>query len=1251
MIQVKESKEYYINSSALTFGENDLENPNRVAVSMVSGTVILVYIKGTIDYAADGNFQRWTLKGYSTKLATNSTYYIYARLDRTAPEALITFSTNLYAIDGSIEGAEEPTPSTRYWYVRIGQLTGTDGTSLRQLTYDSGLLGTDKGINESNSALEEMFELNKQSTPWYIRVKHWFLNLTIRQTLTLMGNLIFGGKTLTGVATSDDLHPAEGEEDYTPNNSDLVTSGYVEESIKENTEDKFIRKDQDDETPYNLTAKGMTAREGIAFGETLSSLDFLKGSNGVGAYIDASGNWHIETDYLDVRFKFTATEVEIQHASHIGGKVINTHANMIVTSVAETSTEYICYMNTRDGEGNVIYNMWRVGDQAFCETFNLTQQADGKAGNHFLWRLVTEIGENYIILSKTDCAEASDAPRAGDELIALGNRTDTERQGAIIQASAGSGSPYIRIYKGINSYTLPKPKINLAPDGTEISADSIVLQSSGNNVEDEIGSLINVTNKLSREVNGSFYIWQADDNAIPTLDNEPAVNWEDDETKLEHVDDFYINTDGFCYQFAYDADTDTFFWKIVTDKYLIKFVEQIGEKRRVYVEQPTDDDVYDVGDTWVNATYPEDGSTYSNDVLVCIVAKDKGEPFSIEHWRKNSKYTDDTVANLVKQELETFEKEYADTVTAIQGQLDGKAETWYQDSDPSEEWENDAEHVGDLWYKESTGETFYFDGTQWKEQNIPTAVFDRFDAKASIFVSRPSSYKKNDMWILEADYTLNNVGLKKGTIVFSNETSDSFAESHWGKYDRYTDDSKANFVENELNEFKTAYNEVIANIQKQIDGKAETWYQDEDPRTSPDWGSDQERIGDLWCNTEGDTMIWNGTEWMEQGVPDEVFDKIDGKSSIFIAKPDKYQARDMWILEEDYILDKAYKAGTIVIAIRDMDGAFNEKDWTKLDSYSDAEEVADIKDSLQSLANKVNSEFAGSFYIWQGETDDVPTLDNKPAVDWTDDDMRLAHVDDFYISSDGLVYQFRNTDGVFSWVKVDDKYVIAYIEQMRNQLLKTGIDIDENVITVTAGQFKVQDRLGNPIAIFEVDTTTGLPTIKGEYLNVNYVNIADKAILLNKDGSGQLAKGNVTWDADGNVKFNASIAQPIQILEYAESVELSFATGFNFDLRNFGFEGDTIYLPSSLEYLGVQCNLFDGRTATTRSYYATSIKVKNDSRFVYRDGDETSASIVSSIYLKVGAMVRLRAMTLRDANNNDIAYWYVENPESITYTT
>lgn len=199
--------------------------------------------------------------------------------------------------------------------------------------------------------------------------------------------------------------------------------------------------------------------------------DYDKGNTGVGVYQDDAGNWHIETDYLDVRLKFTATTVEIQKAYHIGGAQIKSAASMKCVRVEEMTDAYRCYMNTVDDDGNEVTNGFCVNDQAYVNTFNLVKQADGKAGNHFLWRLVTAVGTNYIDLSKTVCAEQSDAPLSGDEIVLLGYQgTDApDRQVAVIDAGAGSDAPYYRQFVGINTFSLPAPETQLKPGNNELS--------------------------------------------------------------------------------------------------------------------------------------------------------------------------------------------------------------------------------------------------------------------------------------------------------------------------------------------------------------------------------------------------------------------------------------------------------------------------------------------------------------------------------------------------------------------------------------------------------------------------------------------------------------------------------------------------------------------------------------------------------------------------------------------------------------
>ena len=234
-----------------------------------------------------------------------------------------------------------------------------------------------------------------------------------------------------------------------------IAAAFAElEEATEGMDEKFLRKDRPD-----------TAQAVITFLKGLTAGDFQQGSTGVGIYQDEQGNWHIETDYLDVRMKFTAREVEIQRVYHIAGAQMKTSANMQCVRVEELADAYRCYMNITDDYGNEITNDFKVNDQAYVQTFNLVKQADGTTGNHFLWRLVTAVGTDYIDLSKDVCAEGSDAPKAGDDIVQLGYRgtDDPNRQNAVIDAGAGEGSPYYRQFVGIDSFSFPEPETQLKP--------------------------------------------------------------------------------------------------------------------------------------------------------------------------------------------------------------------------------------------------------------------------------------------------------------------------------------------------------------------------------------------------------------------------------------------------------------------------------------------------------------------------------------------------------------------------------------------------------------------------------------------------------------------------------------------------------------------------------------------------------------------------------------------------------------------
>lgn len=118
---------------------------------------------------------------------------------------------------------------------------------------------------------------------------------------------------------------------------------------------------------------------------------------------------------------------------------------------------YRCYFYQDDGT-TATTNLWEAGDQARCQTFNIKDGAYQGVSNRSYWRLVKNVGNDYIDLSVTDCEEGSDIPQVGDALVQFGNRTNTDRMSLIYVVVNGDDAPAIIWYDKVNSYTLEGKK-------------------------------------------------------------------------------------------------------------------------------------------------------------------------------------------------------------------------------------------------------------------------------------------------------------------------------------------------------------------------------------------------------------------------------------------------------------------------------------------------------------------------------------------------------------------------------------------------------------------------------------------------------------------------------------------------------------------------------------------------------------------------------------------------------------------------
>ena len=311
--------------------------------------------------------------------------------------------------------------------------------------------------------------------------------------------------------------------------------------------------------------------------------------------------------------------------------------------------------------------------------------------------------------------------------------------------------------------------------------------------------------EINRRLDGTVVSWFYP--YSPSADRPPQSEWT--ETDMEnHVGDTFTNTQeyisdeetpdaGKSWRWVRNED-GTYGWIAIADSDAIKALNAASKaqstadgKSRTFYGTPSGP--YDKGDLWSRGS--------AGDLMICIKARtDAG--YAASDWVKACKYTDDTA-------LTTFiNGDYASDIASLGAQIDGKAETWYQDTDPKASWTSAdyARHAGDLWYDTSSGTTYRWDGSAWKEQSVPDAVFDRIDGKSSIYNSQPNPpYRVGDLWVQGPE----------GDILrcIASRESGSFTASDWSPASKYTDDSTANSALDSAEEAKAA----AANAQADAD--------------------------------------------------------------------------------------------------------------------------------------------------------------------------------------------------------------------------------------------------------------------------------------------------------------------------------------------------------------------------------------------------------------------------------------------------
>ena len=373
-----------------------------------------------------------------------------------------------------------------------------------------------------------------------------------------------------GRASEADKAKEAGSAQYAEQAGHAGTAGYAtkagEVDLSAEALDHFARKDQDEtfkgkvgfEQDVNFKAaalfadvvtmlKELKAQGGIETGFVRSANYEEDTQQGFGLSRTKNGGYRLSLSELEVWSKAIFHELEIRKLSYAGGNIYLSGAGSKIVHVEEqysasgVVTGWKCYLLADDGS-TATQNLWRVKDQARCQSFNILEGKHEGVSNKSYWRLVTEVSTqpvtitaadgtalyggrlfDWVTLSATDCMTGSDTPAAGDTIVLDGASEDATRQGVLMLESTGNGTPRIVGLRGVSSYTHEGKEVFVfSPGGSKIVSSVIEwVSSTGDTIH-----LVNYRGEWQKGVSYGHYDQVNHNNALWTCVNPNGCNSE-----------------------------------------------------------------------------------------------------------------------------------------------------------------------------------------------------------------------------------------------------------------------------------------------------------------------------------------------------------------------------------------------------------------------------------------------------------------------------------------------------------------------------------------------------------------------------------------------------------------------------------------------------------------------------------------------------------------------------------------------------
>lgn len=581
----------------------------------------------------------------------------------------------------------------------------------------------------------------------------------------------------------------------------------------------------------------------------------------------------------------------------------------------------------------------------------------------------------------------------------------------------------------------------------------------------------NLVDEVKRQKDQSIVVWYYD--YEPTVDNAPANTWNTDELRSEHIGDiFYDIKNNHSYRWTgttwiqiKDADfNEAMKAANEADKKAESAGDLADSKRRIFYSDTTPTKPFDKGDLWIKQV------------------DDKTETwvYNGTDWVKSDDKALNDFKNAINEEL-----------AGIKGQLDGKAETWYQVDDPSTDWTDKASHEGDIWYNTSNGTTNYWNGSAWEQMDIPKDVFDTIDGKSSIFIDSyadakagtgviSKGYKERDLWILPEDATINGVKYYKGDMLTAVSKNINFDETNWKKKVRYVGPTELNNAIDVVNEkINTINNITIPGINNKFNEFIEDGVLD---------SSEKARLTDLLNQASN-----------------EVAAVIDQVNNIITSK---------YLTNDNANKGKLEEANTVM-----------KTAWTEYKNLINTLIAANTE------ITKVNIGEANTKY--RNLQEKIKTVKQYLAICQADILSGMG--------TDITSYKYLK-DALNQTTEINGGLVLTSAIQLK--------DVDKKV---TAGMNGIVKGDKTSIAAWYGGPMVDRDTFTSEELETKVPGTDYAMSLLRHDGTGYLAGGNIHWNANGVLSgnFNSFILQGTSLVTMFYYIRLFYLHNANQDSTDF----------------------------------------------------------------------------------------------------